>query len=69
MTTKRKRPAGPNVLRTAPKIRPLDPGKPLAPYRVPELKAFDRHIPGQGAFSLDPDDPFATVYPDGEPAS
>jgi hypothetical protein len=28
-------------------FKPLDPDKPLAPYRVPPLKPFDRHMPGQ----------------------
>ena len=39
--------AEPNKLRPAQKIRPLDPDKPLAPYRVPALKQFDRDMPGQ----------------------
>jgi hypothetical protein len=36
-----------NRLTTAPKIRPLDPDKPLAASRVPALKAFDRKMPRQ----------------------
>jgi hypothetical protein len=55
-----------NRLTTPPKIRPLDPGKPLAPYRVPELKAFDRCLPGQGQFDFSSDDPDAIVYPEDE---
>jgi hypothetical protein len=47
-----------------PKIRPLDPGKPLMPYRVPPLKAFDRCMPGQGQFDFGSDDPDAIVYPE-----
>jgi hypothetical protein len=49
-----------------PKIRPLPAGKPLAPYRAPALKAFDRHLPGQGMLDLDADGEFAVVYPEDE---
>jgi hypothetical protein len=58
--------AGPKPFRYTPppKIRPLDPRKPLAPYRVPALKAFDRCMPGQGQFDFSSDDPDAIIYPE-----
>ena len=28
-------------------FKPLDPDKPLAPYRPAKLKAFDKDMPGQ----------------------
>jgi hypothetical protein len=49
-----------------PKIRPLAPGRPLAPPRVPALKAFDPRMPGQGQFDFSSDDPDAIVYPEDE---
>ena len=64
MTKRKKTGPEPNRLTTPPKFRPLNPGKPLAPYRVPALKAFGRHIPGQGAFDFSSDDPDAVIYPD-----
>ena len=51
---------------TPPKIRPLDPNKPLAPYRVPHLKAFDACMPGQGQLDFSSDDPDTVVYPEDE---
>jgi hypothetical protein len=53
-------------LRPAEKFKPIDPGERLAPYQVPALKAFDRHLPGQGAFDFDSDDPGAVVYDEDE---
>jgi len=47
-------------LTTAPNIRPLDPDKPLAPYRVPPLPAGKfGHVPGQQVLDFDSDDPNA----------
>jgi hypothetical protein len=49
-------------LKTAPRIRPLDPDKPLAPYRPPSLPAgkFD-HVPGQQMLDFSSDDPNALI--------
>jgi hypothetical protein len=60
---------GPNRLKTSPKVRPLDPDKPMAPYRVPPPPAGKfRHIPGQLAMDLFSDDPDALVELDRETA-
>jgi hypothetical protein len=45
-------------LNPLPKVKPLDPGKPLAPYSVPSPppgKFTD--IPGQAALDFNRDDP------------
>jgi hypothetical protein len=49
-----------------PEIRPLAPGRPLAPYRVPPLKAFDRCMPGQGQLDFGSDGEITVIYPGGE---
>ena len=41
------KPGQPLKLYPPERIRPLDPDKPLAPTKVPPLKAFDRDMPGQ----------------------
>jgi hypothetical protein len=46
-------------------FKPLDPAKPLAPYHVPALKAFDRDMPGQGRLDFSQDGP-VVVYDDEE---
>ena len=48
------------------RFKPLDPDKPLAPTRAPQLKAFDRVLPGQGAFDFSEDGP-DVVYPEDRP--
>ena len=53
-----------NRLSPVERFKPLDPDKPLAPYRVPSLKAFDRELPGQGRFDFSPPDPEAVTYAD-----
>ncbi len=46
-------------------IRPLPAGKPIAPYRAPQIRRSDfTHIPGQGAMDLSSDDPDAIVWED-----
>jgi hypothetical protein len=62
----RSRPGEPNKLYPPEKFKPLDPDKPLAPYRVPALKAFDRQMPGQGVLDFDQDGP-AVTWPDDDP--
>jgi hypothetical protein len=47
-------------------FKPLDPSRPLAPYRVPALKAFDRRMPGQGMLDFTKDGP-EVVYLDDPP--
>ena len=43
----------PRRLRTLPKIKPLDPGKPLAPYSVPSPPPGKfKGIPGQAAMDF-----------------
>jgi hypothetical protein len=40
-------------LLTRPKIRPLDPNKPLAPYQLPALPAGKfKHVDGQAALDF-----------------
>ena len=68
MTRRRSQPKGakpgePYKLYPVEKVRPLDPAKPLAPFRVPALKAFDRQMPGQGMLGFSQDGP-AIVYPE-----
>ena len=46
-------------------FKPLDPDKPLAPYRVPPLKAFDRQMTGQGVLDFSQDGPVVT-WPEDE---
>jgi hypothetical protein len=46
-------------------FKPLDPDKPLAPYRVPPLKRYDRDMPGQGRLDFSQDGP-VVVYDDEE---
>ena len=46
------------------KIKPLDPNKQLAPYTPPRLKAFDRHLPGQGMMDFSGDGEISIVYPE-----
>ena len=59
-------PGQPLKLYPVEKIKPLDPDKPLAPYRAPPLKQFDRQMPGQGVLDFTQDGPVAT-WPDDEP--
>jgi hypothetical protein len=57
---------GPRKLYPLERYRPLDPGKPLALYRVPPLKAFDRDLPGQLRFDFSSPDPGAVTYAEDE---
>jgi hypothetical protein len=64
MTKAQKRPQKPNRLKTPPKIRPLDPDVPLAPYRVPAPpRGKFEHVPGQQMIDFDSDDPNALTDP------
>ena len=63
MTKQTKKPVR-NRLASPAKIKPLDPGRRLAPYRVPDIPAGKfTDIPGQWALDLDSDDPDALVDP------
>jgi hypothetical protein len=45
-----------------PKIKPLDQGKPLAPYSVPSPPSGKfRAVPGQAAMDFSSDDPDALI--------
>jgi hypothetical protein len=45
-----------------PKIKPLDPDKPLAPYSVPSpLPGKFQAVPGQAAMVFSSDDPDAVI--------
>jgi hypothetical protein len=61
------KPGEPYKLYPAERFKPLDPDKPLAPYRVPALKPFDRDMPGQGMLDFTQDGP-VVVYPDDDGA-
>jgi hypothetical protein len=65
MSNQAKTPA-PKRLTTPPKIRPLDPNRRLAPYRVPEIPVGKfKDTPGQMAMDFDSDDPGALMKPAG----
>jgi len=58
------KPGQPHKVYPPEKIRPLDPAKPLASFRAPALKAFDRQMPGQGMLDLGSEGEFRVTYPD-----
>jgi hypothetical protein len=70
MTSRKKGPQKPWRLKAAPKIKPLDPDVPLAPYRVPAPpRGKFEHVPGQQMIDFSSDDPDALIDPEAEGAA